>query len=49
MQVTSPEVRAIARRWHEDLDLIAQEMYAFLAARIPEASDDDEIAALTLA
>jgi DNA-binding PucR family transcriptional regulator len=49
IEVTVPEVRELATAWARDLDTIAQEMYAFLVERIPEASADDEIAGLTLA
>lgn len=49
MEVTSPQVRELAMAWHRDLDVLAREMYEFLAARIPEASEDEEIAGLTLA
>ncbi len=48
-EVTISEVRDLAADWARDLDAIAEEMYAFLTARIPEASSDPEIAGLTLA
>ncbi|MBA2348660.1 MAG: hypothetical protein H0V81_10235, partial [Solirubrobacterales bacterium] len=48
-EVTISEVRELAAVWARDLDTLAQEMYAFLTARIPEASADPEIAGLTLA
>jgi len=48
-EVTVPEVRELAAAWARDLETVAQEMYAFLAARIPAASADEEIAGLTLA
>jgi DNA-binding PucR family transcriptional regulator len=47
--VTSPEVRTLAAAWARELSTIADEMYAFLASRIPAARADQEIAALTLA
>lgn len=43
------EVAEIARTWARHLDRLAQEMYEFLAQRIPEAAADEEIAGLTLA
>lgn len=49
VEVTVPAVRELATAWARDLDTIAQEMYAFLVARIPEATADEEIAGLTLA
>jgi len=49
IEVTVPEVRELAAAWARDLDVLAQEMYAFLTARIPQASADPEIAGLTLA
>jgi len=49
IEVTLPEVRELATEWARQLDTLAAEMYAFLAARIPEARADDEIAGLTLA
>src|SRR5439155_7720068 len=49
IEVTLPEVRELATEWARQLDTLAAEMYAFLAARIPEARVDDEIAGLTLA
>ncbi len=48
-EVTIREVQHLAAAWARDLDSLAQEMYAFLTARIPEASADPEIAGLTLA
>ncbi len=48
-EVTTREVRDLAAAWSRNLDSLAQEMYAFLTARIPEASADEEIAGLTLA
>ena len=47
--VTLPEVQELAAAWAVDLSTIAAEMYEFLAARIPAASADAEIAGLTLA
>ena len=49
LQVTVPEVRALAARLAPDLDTLAADMYEYLAERIPEARADDEIAGLTLA
>ncbi len=49
LEVTVPEVRELAAAWARDLDGLAEDMYAFLARRIPEAADDAEIAGLTLA
>lgn len=49
VEVTVPEVRELATAWARDLDVIAAQMYEFLADRIPEATADDEISALTLA
>ncbi len=48
-EVTVPEVRDLARAWARELDVVADEMYAFLAARIPQAGADPEIAGLTRA
>lgn len=48
-EVTVPEVRELAAAWARDLETVAEEMYAYLAARIPEAGADEEIAGLTLA
>src|SRR5581483_8167728 len=47
--VTSPEVRTLAAQWARDLTPFAEEMYRDLAARIPAARADEELAALTLA
>ncbi len=48
-EVTVREVQDLAAEWARGLDVIAAEMYAFLAERIPEATADEEISALTLA
>ena len=47
--VTLPEVQELAATWARELSTIAAEMYDFLAARIPAASADAELAGLTLA
>jgi DNA-binding PucR family transcriptional regulator len=49
VEITVPEVSALATEWAADLDRIAGEMYEYLAAGIPEATADDEIAAMTRA
>jgi DNA-binding PucR family transcriptional regulator len=49
LEVTLPEVRALAGQMARDLDSLATEMYDFIAARVPEARLDDEVAGLTLA
>jgi DNA-binding PucR family transcriptional regulator len=46
--VTSPEVRRLAAEWQRELATIADDMYAFLAERIP-AARTEELASLTLA
>lgn len=47
--VTIREARDLAAAWSRDLDAIADGMYDVLIARVPEASADAEIAALTRA
>ena len=49
LEITVPEVRELATAWARELDVLAGEMYEFLAARIPEARADEELAGLTLA
>src|SRR3954454_15216102 len=49
MEGIPSEVADIATAWARHLDRLAQEMYEFLAERIPEAAADEEIAGLTLA
>jgi DNA-binding PucR family transcriptional regulator len=49
LEVTVAEARELAATWVRDLERIAGDMYAHLAERIPEASADRQIAALTLA
>ncbi len=44
-----PEVEQIAAARGRDLDLLAQQMFDFLAANIPEATTDEDVARLTLA
>ncbi|MGE4427968.1 MAG: PucR family transcriptional regulator [Solirubrobacteraceae bacterium] len=46
--VSVPAVRTLAGTWARNLDAMAQEMYEFLAERIPHA-DEPDIAGLTLA
>ncbi|HEX4110596.1 MAG TPA: helix-turn-helix domain-containing protein [Solirubrobacteraceae bacterium] len=45
----APEVRALAAAAARDLDGFASDMYAHIAAHVPESHTDEEIAALTLA
>ncbi|MCW3039919.1 MAG: hypothetical protein JWM31_1824, partial [Solirubrobacterales bacterium] len=48
-EVTISEARELAGLWARDLDAVAQEMYAYLTARLPEVAGDPDIAGLTLA
>lgn len=47
--VTAPEARAVAERLASDVPGLADDMLAYLTARIPEIELDDEARALTLA
>ena len=47
--VRAPEAQALAATWAADLDILAAEMFDFLAAGIPELRDDEEIRSLTFA
>lgn len=47
--VTISEARELAAAWAREIDVIAGGMYDVLVARVPEASADAEIAALTQA